>query len=135
MIFTIPGEPTGKGRPRVVRRGGATHAFTPEKTATYENLVRLRFIEAGGKMFKDAQLRVAVTAHYMIPKSVSNTRCEAMLRGVIRPTKKPDCDNIAKVVCDALNGVAYRDDAQIVHLAVSKWYDDEPSVTVEIDEV
>ena len=90
MIFTIPGEPTGKGRPRVVNVKGRRMAFTPEKTASYENLVKLEYQRAGGRMYADGQLRVTITAHYAIPKSVSKVRREAMLKGVIRPTKKPD---------------------------------------------
>ena len=136
MIFTIPGEPQGKGRPRVVRQGGFARAYTPEKTASYENLVKVEYQRARGIMYAgDVQLRMTITAHYGIPKSVSKIKRAAMVKGIIRPVKKPDADNVAKVICDALNGVAYRDDTQIVHLAVSKWYDDEPCVVVEIDEV
>lgn len=136
MIFTIPGEPTGKARPRVVRNNGVTRAFTPDRTVAYENLVKLEYQRAGGRMFGEAaQLRMTITAHYGLPKSVSKVKREAMLKGIIRPTKKPDADNVGKVICDALNHIAYRDDTQIVHLAVSKWYDDEPAVVVEIDEV
>lgn len=91
MIFTIPGEPTGKARPRVVNVKGRRMAFTPEKTASYENLVKLEYQRAGGRMYTNGeQLRVTITAHYGIPKSVSKIRREAMLKGVIRPTKKPD---------------------------------------------
>lgn len=134
MIFAVPGEPTGKGRPRVVRQGAFTRAYTPEKTAMYENLVKLEYQRAGGEMM-EGQLRMTITAHYGLPKSVSKVKRERMLKGEIRPIKKPDADNVCKVICDALNGIAYHDDSQIVHLSISKWYDDEPSVVVEIDEV
>jgi Holliday junction resolvase RusA-like endonuclease len=48
----------------------------------------------------------------------------------MKPTTKPDTDNIAKICLDALNGIAYHDDAQIVELQVSKLYSDEPRVVV-----
>ena len=55
-----------------------------------------------------------------------------MLDGHIRSTKKPDCDNIAKIILDALNGLAYKDDKDIVSCLIEKWYGDEPRVEVYI---
>ncbi len=56
-----------------------------------------------------------------------------MADGYIRPTKKPDCDNLAKVICDALNGIAYYDDSQIVEITISKYYSGTPEVRVAIE--
>ena len=56
-------------------------------------------------------------------------------RGKERPTRKPDFDNIGKIICDALNGIAYRDDAQIVDALVRKFYSDTPRVIVEISDI
>ena len=133
--FTVPGEPVGKGRPRVVRNGGFSRTYTPEKTASYENLVKLEFQRQGGRMLKDGPLKLRISAWYSIPRSASKRKQQAMTGGLIRPTKKPDCDNVGKVVADALNGLAYRDDSQIVTLIVEKWFGEEPRVDVEIREV
>lgn len=133
--FTVPGEPVGKGRPRVVRRGGFTQTYTPEKTASYENLVKLEFQRQGGRMLKDGPVYMSITAWYGIPKSVSKRKREAMIGGLIRPTKKPDCDNVAKIIADALNGLAWHDDSQVVSLHVAKRYGEEPRVEVLIEEV
>lgn len=133
--FTVPGEPVGKGRPRVVRNGGFSRTYTPEKTASYENLVKLEFQRQGGRMLKDGPLAMRVVAWYGIPRSASKRKQEAMVGGLIRPTKKPDCDNVAKIVADALNGLAYRDDSQMVALHVEKRFGEEPRVDVEIREV
>lgn len=75
-----------------------------------------------------------ITAFFDIPKSFSKKRIEEALEGCISPLKKPDADNIAKIICDALNGVAYKDDTQVVELRVRKIYAAEPSVSVLIDE-
>lgn len=133
MKFTVPGEPTGKGRPRVTRSG---HAFTPEKTANYENLVRVEYERQcrGERFADDAQLAMVIRAYYGLAASDSKRRRQAKLDGAIRPTKKPDCDNVGKIIADSLNGIAYRDDAQIVSMTIEKHYDTIPKVVVEITE-
>ena len=80
-------------------------------------------------------LDVRVMAYYTIPKSISKKKRQAMLDHKVRPTKKPDFDNIGKVICDSLNGIAYRDDAQIVDAQVRKFYSDTPRVVVIITDI
>jgi Holliday junction resolvase RusA-like endonuclease len=133
--FTISGPPQGKARPKVVRiKTGASVAYTPDKTVRYEELVRCRYQAAarGFKFADDAQVGIQITARYPVPKSKSKKARFAMLAGQIKPAKKPDCDNIVKIICDALNGIAYRDDAQIVLVQVAKEYDNEPRTDVRL---
>ena len=133
--FTIPGPPQGKARPKVVRiKTGASVTYTPDKTVRYEELTRLRYQAAarGFKFSDDAQVAVQITARYPIPKSKSKKAKAAMRAGQIKPTKKPDCDNIIKIICDALNGVAYRDDAQVILTQAAKEYSDEPRTDVRL---
>lgn len=73
-----------------------------------------------------------ITAYKPIPKSTSKKRMLQMLEGLIRPGKKPDWDNIGKIVCDALNGIAFQDDSQIVSGTTIKKYSEQPRVEVEI---
>ena len=135
--FSVPGDPRGKSRPRFVSRGlrGKTH--TPEETAIYENLIRMEYRrQCGSQAFTGgAMLDLRVLAYFAIPKSVSRKKHLLMISGDIRPTKTPDYDNIAKIVSDSLNGVAYRDDAQIVDALVSKFYSDIPRIEVKIQEL
>lgn len=135
MKFTIPGEPCGKARPRVVRNGNFTQAFTPEKTVNYENLVKLEYQrQCGNACITEGGVHMRIIARFGIPSSASKRKKSAMVCGAIRPTKKPDCDNIVKIICDALNGIAYKDDAQIVTVYIEKFYATMPSVEVEIRE-
>lgn len=135
-VFTIAGEPMGKGRPQFSTYGGRITARTPQRTVAYENLVKMEYKAQAGLQFPDdAMLSVRIFAYLSIPKSVSKKKRTAMLEGLIRPTKKPDHDNIGKIVCDALNGIAYRDDAQIVDSLVRKFYSDKPCVLVEISDI
>lgn len=137
MILEIPGEPVGKGRPRVVRNGAFSRTYTPEKTASYENLVKITYDSRYHNMIfpADAHLSMTIRANYGIPKSASARKRKAMIDGEIRPTKKPDCDNVGKIIADALNGMCYHDDAQIVEMRIEKWYSNRPCVIVEVKEL
>lgn len=132
VTFVIPGDPFGKQRPRVntVTRS----AFTPAKTKNYESWVRMCYLQDFRTWkFPDGPLWVHIDAYYQIPKSTSMKKTSEMIAGKIRPTIKPDYDNIGKAVCDALNGIAYRDDAAIVSAVIDKWYTlDNPRVIVKI---
>ena len=132
--FSIPGSPFGKQRPRVVTRGNFSKAYTPEKTVSYENLVKFMYQNAAKDfMFPDGtQLCVEITAYYEVPKSTSKKKAAEMLAGTIRPTKKPDFDNIGKIICDSLNKIAYHDDSAIVDAEVHKYYAEVPRVEVII---
>jgi len=125
--LTIPGNPAAKGRPRVCKWG----TYTPEKTVNYETLIKELFIISKQEKMEGA-LRLEVLAHFPVTKSTSKKNKKKMLDGEIRPTKKPDWDNIGKICSDALNGLAYDDDSQIVLAVVGKWYSEEPHVQIII---
>ena len=134
--FCVYGEPQGKGRPRFSTVCGHVKTRTPEQTVIYENLVRTEYRSQSGKRFPDdAMLDVRIFAYYSIPKSVSKKKRQAMLDKKVRPTKKPDFDNIGKVICDSLNGIAFSDDAQIVDSMVRKFYSETPRVVVSITDI
>ena len=136
VTFTIPGDPKGKGRPRFSRAGAYVKTYTPTETAAYENLVRIEYERQCKHRFPDdAMLDMRIIAYYSIPKSAGKKKRLKMLDNLIRPTKKPDMDNVIKVIADSLNQIAYKDDTQIVDAQVRKFYSDEPRVVVMIQEV
>lgn len=135
ITFVIYGEPQGKGRPKFTMTG---HAYTPERTKSYEAEIVASF----RREFPDfvrwengVPLRVRIKAVYGVPVSDSKAKRERKLTGAIRPTKKPDADNVEKIVLDAINGIAWKDDAQVVDLRTTKVYGAVPRVEVEIDEI
>lgn len=132
--FTVPGEVCAKGRPRFVNRGRFVQTYTPDKTVNYENLVRLSFMQAGFEKLSGA-IRAEIKVFMQMPKSESMKKKAAMMAGQIRPTKKPDADNCAKSVLDALNKIAFDDDSQIVELHVNKYYSENPRVTITLEEI
>ena len=130
VTFTIIGKPCGKGRPKFSRQGDYVRTYTPEKTVEYENLVRLAWVQSGGEKLSGT-IKATINAYFPIPKSVSKKKRKEMDGAFY--TKKPDCDNIAKIILDALNGIAYDDDSQIACLSVMKLYDaDETKVIVTL---
>lgn len=131
--FTVLGEPRGKQRPRVTRKG---NTYTPAETVQYENLVRMEYRRQCGdyRFPDDAALDMRIMAYYAIPKSASKKKRQEMIEHRIRPLKKVDCDNAVKIVADSLNMIAYRDDVQIVDCQIRKFYSSEPRIVVTIQE-
>jgi len=134
--FTVSGSPQGKGRPRFSTHGGRVITHTPDKTAIYENLVRLEYERQcqGNRFSETAALSVEIFAYYDIPQSASKKQKQAMRDGLVRPTKRPDIDNICKSILDSLNGYAYRDDSQVVDCRVVKRYGETAKVLVTIQD-
>lgn len=138
ITFTIPGEPKSKGRPRFSTRGGFVKTYTDSQTASYENLAKLCCREAmvkGSLTRLEGEILAEIKAYYKIPKSTSKKQRIRFICDLDRPCKKPDTDNIAKIILDALNDIAYEDDKQIVVLHVEKHYSDTPSVEVKLEEM
>ena len=131
--FMVLGAPKGKERPRAAKLRDRTIVYTPKKTKDYEREIATAYRTQCRGIFSGA-VAIEIHAYYEIPKSASRKRVLDMVSDRERPTKKPDGDNIAKAVCDALNGVAYKDDSQVVELTVRKYYSKFPHVQVFISE-
>lgn len=133
VVFVIKGEPKGKGRPRLNRYSGSI--YTPAETAQYERLVALSYSNVARGYKFTSPVKVTVKAYHKPPKGKSKRVVQDMLNGHILPTKKPDADNVAKIILDGLNHVAWSDDTQVVDMMVSKRYGEEPMVAVIIEEI
>lgn len=131
--FEIKEKAIGKQRPRYISR---THRmYTPTKTSTFEEKVKWAFkskynieTELSTKPFK-----AKIIAVFEPAKSLSKKKKEELLYSEY--TKKPDADNIAKIILDSLNGLAYKDDNQVAELLVLKQYGDENRIIVELEEI
>lgn len=121
LTVMIPGVPQGKGRPRF--SGKTRTTYTPAKTKAYEAVVgRMATLGMRGKDMFFGPLHIDMRAHMPIPTSWSKAKRDQALLGEIKPTGKPDLDNILKAIADGLNGIAYDDDAAIVSATCSKVY-------------
>lgn len=131
FIFTVPGIPVAKGRPRVTKYV----TYTPQKTKDYENLVRWSCKSKYKDKPLNGPIRVDIIFYMLIPKGTSKKRTKAKIKGDILPTKRPDWDNMAKAITDALNGIAYNDDNQIVETHIYKYFSDNPRAEVKITQI
>ena len=135
LTLTIPGEPCAQGRPRFSTHGGFVKAYDPEKSRNYKAYVKMcaiKSMQEKGLTRTEKALSIEVRAFMSIPPSKSKKFKQAAVLGIERPTKKPDVDNIFKCVTDAMSGIAYKDDKQIVAATVNKWYAEVPRVEVLI---
>ncbi len=137
MQFTIEGKPQSKLRARTFynTRMGKMQSVTPEKTRDYESLVRWSYTAAGGEYMGEKVLECTINAFYPMPKAFSKAKRKAAIFGQIRPQTKPDLDNCIKIIFDALNGVAFYDDKQVVCLTVEKWYGERGRIEVTLEEL
>lgn len=136
LQFIVPGEPRGKGRPRFAMRGGKPRSFTDRKTEVYESTVAMAARDVmGGRPPLCGPVSVRVTAILPVPVSWPQWRREAALDGLVRPTGKPDGDNILKAIKDGCNAIIYADDAQVVVAQVAKVYGAAPRVVVDVEEL
>ena len=131
--FEVPGKITGKGRPRV--NTTTAIAYTPAKTKEYEELVKQYLIIKYRRINPlEGRIKINITAYFSVPKNTSKKQEENMLNNTISPTKKPDIDNIAKIILDALNKLAFKDDNQITKLEIEKKYGTEEKIFVKVEE-
>lgn len=131
IAFTIPGQPQGKGRAKVVKIGGFSRMATPAKTVAYEGLIAHAAQAARGDApLIEGAAAVELSLRCAVPASWSKRKQAQALLGEIRPTTKPDADNVLKAVLDGCNGVLWRDDVQVVDVVVRKHYDATPRVDV-----
>lgn len=121
--FEIPGQPVGKGRPRFARRGNFVSTYTDKKTASFENLVKIKAQEAmADRPAIDGPVQVSVGIFVTPPASWSQKKQRQALDGKILPTSKPDIDNVIKGIFDAMNDIVWRDDKQVVSVSAFKLY-------------
>lgn len=135
VAFHIPGQPVAKGRPKFARRGAHVVAYTPAKTASYENLVKLAATVAMcGLEPTAAPVALSVSLSMQIPASWSKKRRALAASGAICATKKPDADNVLKALKDGCNGIVWRDDAQVVRIMLEKRYSETPGALIKVIE-
>lgn len=133
LDFTVCAKAVGKGRPRLTTRGGYVHAYTPAKTREFENLVGWSAKRAMCQCLPIASgcpLFVQITVSLVPPLSWSR-KCRSDVFGAFCP-KKPDVDNGAKAILDAMNGIVYEDDAQVAGLIVQKFYAEKDEINIKV---
>lgn len=133
IAFNVPGAPQGKGRGRIIKMGKRLGIKTPEKTVAYEQLIAASAAEVmRDRPLYQGPVICALTINVPIPASWSKAKRQRAATGVEFPTATPDADNIIKAIFDGMNGVVWRDDAQVIGLSAIKRYSEQPCVLVEV---
>jgi len=134
VTFEVEGDPVPKGMPRFARRGEFVQTYTDAKTIDYETHVAMKARQAiGASEPLQGALTVFLYLRYAIPASYSKKRKEACLRGVEYP-KRIDLDNVYKSITDAMNGIVYTDDSQIVEAHITKVYAETAGANIMVQE-
>ena len=138
IYFKIEGKPVPQGRPRAVRMGKGVRMYDPPKSKAYKQVVGLKgrsYMARNHLAPYTEPLRVTLGFYFKPPKSYTKKRLKAIESKYELYIKKPDVDNLAKGVCDALNKICYEDDSQIVEMNIKKQYADRDYTTVKIEKV
>lgn len=129
----FPFEPVPKGRPRFRRTGKFIHSYTPPTTQRFESQIHDYYVDNCGD-FYDGAIKVYLIFHMPIPVSISKKKKLLMVSNTTKHIKRPDGDNLAKSILDALNGIAYADDSQITILHIEKRYGEQVGISLKITE-
>lgn len=132
VFLVIDGKPVGKERPRM--NSITKRTYTPNKTRDYEELIKWLY-QSKVKHYFEGYIKMTLRCYYSIAKSNSKKVKEQKRNNVLRPSKKPDIDNVVKIIADSLNEIAYKDDTQIVEVVASKYYSDKPRVEVILEDI
>lgn len=132
----VLGDPVAQGRPRFSRQGGFVKAYDPAKSRDYKSYVRLIAAQNAPDSPVEGAIEFSLRIYRAIPKGMPKYKREAAKAGTLRPITKPDVSNVLKGVEDALKGVWYKDDSQIVGYGVlGKWYDERPRIEIMMREL
>jgi len=135
VTFKVDGNPVGKQRARYVKRGNFVQTYTPEKTRSYETLIKESAKQAMGSSEPlETPVSLYLYIRVPIPQSCTKKRLEAIQNGSEKPIRKPDSSNILKSIEDGMNGVVYHDDSQIVNIHVTKVYATQAGVDICVKE-
>ena len=133
LVFEVPGKVRGKGRPRFTRRGNFVSTYTDDKTAAYEKLIQASYLKHTSYI---SQKSVRISMYICFAPNKSDTKKNKLikLKNSLWPSKKPDVDNVVKIVLDALNKIAYSDDTQVNEIHVIRHWDEQERLVICLSE-
>lgn len=130
--ITVPGEPVPQGRPKFSTIGGHARAYDPKKSVDYKKLVARYAMQHKPHALLEGPLEVKIDIYKGTLKSFSRAKQSAAEAKLLRPTTKPDADNYAKGPMDALKGIVWKDDGQVVDLLARKFYSENPRIEITV---
>lgn len=134
LFFTFDIEPVPQLRPRVSSRP-YIRVYDPPKVKNFKNLLRSLAVDQYARPPLLGPLSVSLTFYRPVQKSISKTERERRLSNRSKPVVKPDTDNYIKATLDALNGVLWNDDAQIVKIVGEKRYSENGKIVITVTQL
>lgn len=133
VAFSVGGAPRGKGRPRATVQGGFARFYTDDKTRRYEaGIAKVAKLAMVGREPFSGPLSVSLRFRLQPPKSMTKHERAAILAGEEAYMGRIDIDNAVKAICDAVNGICWVDDVQIVRLFATKAAAERPGIDIKI---
>ena len=133
MKFTLYTKPVGQMRARACIRGRHAGTYKAKEQEQREQSLAALLAEHRPPTPLEGPILLYVNCHFAIPSSKSKAWRQEALRGIVRPTTKPDADNLAKHLKDVMTQVGFwHDDKQVVELVVRKWYSLQARWDVEV---
>lgn len=133
ITFVVPGKPQAQQRARATSINGKIRMYDPEASANFKQLVAYSAIPYRPAALLECPLTLTLDICRIVPKGFSKQKTKDAIGGMIRPSTKPDCSNYLKGIEDALNGLIWRDDSQLVSVIVRKWYGVRPGTFIRIE--
>lgn len=136
LSFTVPGKPHAQGRARATinRNTGRPRMYEDKTSKAYKEKIAWCAIEAGAdrnNLIAGAVL-LNIAVYCPIPPTWTRQKRKDAAEGKVHMISRPDLDNVLKSIQDALSGIVYVDDRQVVDIRISKRYSDNPRVVVNI---
>ena len=133
ILFEIPGNIQPQERPKFSTFGGHVRAIDPIRSRDFKQFVKMVAAEHAPASLIETEIRLYVDIYRPIPKSLSKKKRAEAIAGQLRPTKKPDLDNLVKGIKDGMSKIIWHDDAQIVEMNVRKFYSENPRAVVKVE--
>lgn len=133
ILFEIPGIIQPQERPKFSTYGGRARAVDPIKSRDFKHFIKMVSAEHAPAALIETEIHLSVDIYRPIPKSLSKKKRAEAIAGILRPTKKPDLDNLVKGIKDGMSKVIWHDDAQIVEMTVRKFYSENPRAVVKVE--
>ena len=133
ILFEIPGNIQPQERPKFSTFGGHVRAVDPIKSRDFKQFVKMVAAEHAPAALIETEIRLFVDIYRPIPSSLSKKKKADAIAGILRPTKKPDLNNLVKGIKDGMSKVIWKDDAQIVEMTVRKFYSESPKAVVKAE--
>ncbi|NNV08118.1 RusA family crossover junction endodeoxyribonuclease [Geobacillus sp. MMMUD3] len=131
----VYGEPVAQGRPRATTVNGRVRMYDPKKSRDFKHYLKLAASKHRPEQLIEGPISLEVKVYKPTLKSFSKKKKVAAEAGQIRPISKPDVSNYLKLIEDALTGVIWKDDSQIIDCSISKYYSETPRTEIQIKEM